>query len=148
MMKYIERVQSFMQMGQPDNDLLVYAPFAYAMHQNLDSRMLQFDINYMDTKMADLAKCVNAIHAAGLDCDYTSEQYLMKTTCVDGQLQTVGGVRYQALVVPVTTNLPDSVQTHLNTLAEQGAKIVYDYSPATLQGLGIKGEPMRGEHGL
>lgn len=148
MMKYIERVQSFLQMGQPDNELLVYAPFVYAMHQNTSSRLLQFDINNMDTRMADLAKCVNAIHASGLDCDYTSEHYLMSTQYVDGQLQTVGGARYQALVVPVTTNLPDSVQNHLEDLAAQGAQIVYDYKKETLKGLGLKSEKLREQYGL
>lgn len=148
MMKYIERVQSFLQMGQPDNDLLVYAPFVYAMYQNTSSRVLQFDINYMDTKMADLAQCVNAIHAVGLDCDYTSERYLMSTQYVDGLLQTVGGACYQALVVPVATNLPDSVQNHLDALAAQGAKIVYDYKKETLRGLGVRGEQLREQYGL
>lgn len=151
LMKYIERVQSFLQMGQPDNDLLVYAPFANAMHKKtgaFSNRLLLFDINNMDTRMAELAKCVDAILSAGLDCDYTSEQFLMSTQFVDGQLQTVGGSRYKALVVPVSTNLPDSVKTHLDELAAQGAKIVYDSDAATLAGLGVKGEQMRSDYGL
>ena len=151
LMKYIERVQSFLQMGLPDNDLLVYAPFAYAMHRNTGdfaNRMVQFDINHMDSRMGELAKCANAILAAGYDCDYTSERFLMTTRFVDGRLQTEGGTRYQALVVPVSTNMPDSVKTHLDELAAAGAKIVYDYSAETLASLGIGNEPLRADWGL
>ena len=151
LMKYIERVQSFLQMGQPDNDLLVYAPFAYAMHKktgDFANRMVQFDINHMDTRMSELAMCVNAIEAAGLDCDYTSERYLMTTTYTDGQLQTAAGTCYKALVVPVSTNLPDSVKSHLDALAAQGATIVYDYKDETLAALNVKGEPLRSSLGL
>lgn len=148
MMKYIERVQSFLQMGEPDNDLLVYAPFVNAMHKTPATRLLQFDINHMDERMKDLAQCVNAILAAGLDCDYTSERLLMQTQLKDGLLVTPGGTSYKALVVPVGTNMPDSVKSHLETLAAEGAKIAYDYTPTTLAGLGIKGEPMRADYGL
>ncbi len=104
LMKYIERVQSFMQMGQPDNDLLVYAPFVNVMHKNAGSfqnRLLLFDINTLDTKMSDLKKCVGALLAAGYDCDYTSDRYLLTTTYEGGRLRTASGTCYKALVVPV-----------------------------------------------
>ena len=148
LMKYIERVQSFMQMGQPDNDLLVYAPFVNAMHKTPSTRLLQFDINHMDERMKDLAQCANAILAAGLDCDYISEALLMKTEVDGGQLVTAGGTTYKALVVPVSTYLPDSVKQHLDELAAQGAKVVYDYKGETLANLGIEGEAMRTDYGL
>ena len=152
LMKYIERVQSFMQMGQPDNDLLVYAPFVNAMHKKTGAfanRLLLFDINNMDARMAELARCVNAIQAAGLDCDYTSEKFLMSTEYVDGLLQTIGGACYKALVVPISTNLPDSVKAHLDALSAQGAKIIYDtIDDVTLASLGTKGEELRSDFGL
>ena len=135
MMKYIERVQSFMQMGQPDNDVLVYAPFANAWRKTTGSfqnRLLLFDINTMGTKMSELEQCVNNLEAIGLDCDYTSERYLMTTSFVDGQLQTAAGTRYKALVIPVGDNLPDSVKNHLDALAAQGAQIVYGRDAAAL----------------
>ena len=151
LMKYIERVQSFLQMGQPDNDFLVYAPFAYVMHKNTGdfaNRMVQFDINHMDSRMGEQAKCVNAIIAAGYDCDYTSEQLLMTTRYVDGKLQTKNGARYHAIVVPVSTNIPDSVQAHLNGLVAAGAKVVYGYDTETLDAIGAANEPLRTDYGL
>ena len=151
MMQYIERVQSFMQMGQPDNDVLVYAPFANAWRKTTGSfanRLLLFDINTLDSKMSELKQYVDNLEVLGLDCDYTSERYLMTTTFTDGQLQTAAGTRYKALVVPVSDNMPDSIKAHLDDLAEQGAQIVYGRSVADLSALTITPEAMRTEMGL
>lgn len=151
MMKYIERVQSFLQMGKPDNDVLVYAPFAYAMHKNsgdYQNMMVMFDINKLSQKMTELEQCVNNLEAMGLDCDYTSEHYLMRTTFVNGMLQTAAGTRYQALVIPVTEYLPDSVKTHIEALRLQGAQIVEGYKTEALSTITAKGEQLRTLLGL
>ena len=152
MMKYIEHVQSFLQMGQPDNDVLVYAPFANAWRKNTGSfanRLLLFDINTMGTKMAELEQCVKNLEALGLDCDYTSEQFLITTTATEGGLQTAAGTRYKALVVPVSDNMPDSIKLHLDDLAAQGVQIVYGRNAADLSALSALGcESMRSDMGL
>ena len=151
MMKYIERVQSFLQMGKPDNDVLVYAPFAYAMHKNsgdFQNKMVMFDINKLSQKMTELEQCVNNLEAMGLDCDYTSEHYLMHTTFVDGMLQTAAGTRYQALVIPVTEYLPDSVKTHIEALRQQGAQIVEGYKADALNAITVQDEQLRTLLGL
>ena len=152
MMKYIERVQSFLQMGQPDNDVLVYAPFANAWMKNTGSyanRLLLFDINTMDTKMAELYQCVNNLETLGLDCDYSSEQFLMTATATgDGGLQTAAGTRYKALVVPTDKNMPDSVKAHIEALAGEGVQIVYGRTAAELAALTVPGEAMRSVMGL
>lgn len=151
MMKYIERVQSFLQTGEPDNDVLVYAPFANAMHKNTGSfqnQLLLFDINTMSTKMSELEQCVNELEKMGLDCDYTSERYLMTTTFKDGMLQTQAGTRYQALVIPISDNMPDSVKTHIENLRQQGAQIVEGRTAAALASLTAQPEAMRTEMGL
>jgi hypothetical protein len=148
MMKYIERVQSFLQMGQPDNDVLVYAPFANAWHKNTGTfkdRLLLFDINSMASKMGEMEQCTKNLDALGLDCDYTSERYLMTTTFTDGLLVTAAGTRYKALVVPIADNLPDSVKTHLDDLQQQGATIIYGRDATALSPLisqSINGEPV------
>jgi hypothetical protein len=50
LMKYITRCQSFLQMGNPDNDFLVYLP-VYDVWNNQKGRLLQFDIHSMEKKM-------------------------------------------------------------------------------------------------
>lgn len=148
MMDYIKRVQSFMQMGQPNNDVLVYAPFANDMTKDTSNKLRLYNINTLSSKMSELETCVNNLERMGLDCDYTSERYLMTTTFVNGKLQTAAGTCYQALVIPVSTNLPDSVKTHIEGLAAQGAQVIYGNKQADLEALTIKPEPLRTELGL
>lgn len=151
MMKYIERVQSFMQMGQPDNEVLVYAPFVNAMHKTTgeyQNMMVMFDINKLTQKMPETEQCVKELEVMGLDCDYTSEQFLMGTTCENGVLKTKAGTCYQALVIPTTANMPDSIKSHIEALRQQGATIVEGYKADQLKVLTIKGEEMRTALGL
>jgi len=150
-MQYATRCQSFLQMGEPDNDLLVYAPFVDAMHKNTgsNSTLLQlFDINTLSQKIPSMVTAVNNIAAAGLDCDFISDALLQEVTAVDGQLQTAAGTRYKALIVPVSTHIPEATQQHLDALKVQGATIVYGNTAADMAALGIAGEPMRTQLGL
>ena len=148
MMDYIKRVQSFMQMGQPDNDVLVYAPFANDMTKDTSNKLRLYNINTLSSKMTELETCVNNLERMGLDCDYTSERYLMTTTFSEGKIQTATGAHYQALIVPVSTNLPDSVKAHLDILAGQGAQVIYGNKQNELSVLTVAPEPLRTELGL
>lgn len=150
-MEYATRCQSFLQMGEPDNDLLVYAPFQDAMHKNTGAnaaRLQLFDINTLSDKIPSMVTCVKNVEAAGLDCDFISDQLLLTTTFVDGMLQTAAGTRYRGLIVPVTTNIPADVQAHLDELKEQGASVVYKNDAASVASYGVQGEELRTELGL
>ena len=151
LMQYATRCQSFLQMGQPDNDVLVYAPFQDAMHKNTGSnaaRLQLFDINTLSQKIPSLPTTVSLLQDAGLDCDFISDALLSTTIYTNGVLQTAAGQQYKALVVPVSTNMPEATKQHLDELAAQGAVIVYGNTAATISSLGLTGEPMRTELGL
>ena len=55
---YITRCQSFLQMGKPDNDFLIYLP-VYDMWDEQPGRLLLFSIHHM-AKLAP--KFIDAIH--------------------------------------------------------------------------------------
>ena len=154
MMQYIERCQSFLQMGQPDNDFLVYAPFTHAWHKGkrdgtlFADKLLTFPIDNLSQKLPDLTKCVTQIEAAGFDCDYISDRLLLNVRCEDGMLVTEGGTRYKALVVPVADYMPTDVRAHLEALASQGASIAWKYDEPTLLALGAQPEELRTKLGL
>ena len=150
-MQYATRCQSFLQMGQSDNDLLVYAPFQDAMHKNTganSARLQLFDINTLSDKIPSMVTSVSNIESAGLDCDFISDALLLTTTFTDGMLQTAAGTRYRGLVVPVTTNMPEAVKAHLDELQAQGATIVYNNDAASLASFGVQGEELRTKLGL
>lgn len=151
MMQYATRCQSFLQMGTPDNDVLVYAPFADAMHKNTGAnaaRLQLFDINTLSQKIPSMPTAVQNIEAAGLDCDFISDALLLTTIYNKGVLETASGQQYKALVVPVSTNMPEATKQHLEALAAQGAKIVYGNTAATIAELGLQGEEIRTQLGL
>ena len=133
--KYIERTQSFMQYGEPDNDILVYLPF-YDMIYEQPGRLVQFDIHSMAERAPKFINSINAIIKAGFDCDYISDRYLMKTHVADGQLTTTGRNQYAAILVPDVRFMPLVTLRKLMDLAQQGAKIVFiGHLPQSAPGL-------------
>jgi len=133
--KYIERIQTFMQYGEPDNDILVYLPF-YDMIYEQSGRLVQFDIHSMAERAPKFIKSIDAIIKAGFDCDYISDRYLLKTNVTDGQLTTTGRNRYAAIVVPDVQFMPLATLQKLLTLSQQGAKIFFvGHMPQSAPGL-------------
>lgn len=98
--KYIERCQSFLQWGLPDNDFLVYLPVRDMWKDNTNSLLLMFDIHSMDKKAPAFIKAINEIDSLGFDCDYVSDRQLAKTTQENGLLKTEGGALYRGLIDP------------------------------------------------
>lgn len=121
---YITRCQSFLQMGEPDNDFLVYLP-VYDMWYEQPGRMLMFDIHGMHKRAPKFIETVNNIMQAGYDVDYISDKYIRSTRVTDGLLQTVGGAKYKAIIIPAVKQMPADVLGKLIQLAEQGAEIVF-----------------------
>ena len=160
LMKYIERCQSFLQLGQPDNDFLVYLPVRDMWHQrgprnddakweNKDRRggedlLMQFDIHTMDEKAPQFIKSILAIDSLGYDCDYISDRQLAKVRIENGLLVTEGGTRYRALIIPSNTTIDSRLQKLLAPLNDY---IIKGESSKAMAKFG-KAEPMKTELGL
>jgi len=153
MLTYIDRCQSFLQMGTPDNDFIVYAPFYDAWHKTTGSsfsnRLLRFEISDIGTKLSTMRTAVNNAISAGFDCDYISDRMLLETTYSDGMIATTGGAKYKGLIVPEYKYMPEKVKAHLDSLQTLGAKIVYATDAATISSFSdATAEEMRTELGL
>ena len=160
LMKYIERCQSFLQLGQPDNDFLVYLPVRDMWHQrgprNDDAKweskdrrggedlLMQFDIHTMDEKAPQFIRSILTIDSLGYDCDYISDRQLAKVRIEDGMLVTEGGTRYRALIIPSNTTIDRGLQ---NLLAPLGDYIIKGESASEMAKF-AKAEPMKTELGL
>ena len=125
-MKYVERCQSFLQWGQPDNDFLVLLPVRDMWSGQQDKLLMQFSIHAMGKLAPDFIKTILAIDEAGFDCDYISERLLMGVTYKDGMLETAAGTRYRGLIIPGSLQLPESVVQHICQLTTQGAPVFYN----------------------
>jgi len=124
MFSYITRCQSFLQMGKPDNDFLIYLPVYDSWHEQ-KGRLLQFDIHSMDKRMPKFIQMVQSIYKSGYDVDYISDQFILSATCEKGKFVTEGGIRYETLILPAVHKMPLEVLKHITKLIEQGAKVVF-----------------------
>ena len=146
-MQYVERCQSFLQMGQPDNDFLVFLPVRDMWQKNPQKLLMQFSIHAMGKLAPEFIQSILEIDRAGFDCDYISERLLMGVEYKDGMLQTAAGTRYKGLVIPGSGHMPESVKAHIDSLKAQGAYIIYGTRAADLMAA-AKPEAMKTECGL
>ena len=146
-MQYVERCQSFLQWGQPDNDFLVYLPIRDMWKKNPDKLLMQFSIHAMGALAPEFRQTILDIDRAGFDCDYISERLLMNVIYKDGMLQTEGGTRYKALIIPGSGNMPEKVKAHIQALQRQGAAIIYGVDN-TAMNKAAKPEAMKSQYGL
>ena len=160
LMRSIERCQSFLQLGQPDNDFLVYLPVRDMWHQrgprndddkeaskdrrNGEDLLMQFDIHTMDEKAPQFIRSILTIDSLGYDCDYISDRQLAKVRVENGMLVTEGGTRYRALIIPSGTTVDDRLQALLGPLA---AYVIKGEHPEAMARF-AKAEPMKAELGL
>ena len=160
LMQYIERCQSFLQLGQPDNDFLVYLPVRDMWHQrgprNDDAKeaskdrrggedlLMQFDIHTMDEKAPQFIRSILTIDSLGYDCDYISDRQLAKVRIDGGMLVTEGGTHYKALIIPSNTTIDTSLKTQIDRLHP----FVIQGEEPVLMARFAKAEPMRSQLGL
>ena len=146
-MEYVTRCQSFLQMGKPDNDFLVYLPIRDMWRQNTGKLLMQFSIHVMGKLAPDFIKTILAIDRAGYDCDYISEKYLLTTSFCDGMLQTAAGTRYKGLIIPDEAAMTEGVRQHIDSLRALGAPVIEGVNPQQMAHA-AKPEPMRTDYAL
>ena len=146
-MKYVERCQSFLQWGQPDNDFLVYLPIRDMWKKNPDKLLMQFSIHAMGKLAPEFIQAILDIDKAGFDCDYISERLLMGCNFVNGGIETAAGTHYKALIIPGSGEMPEKVKAHIEAMKAQGAKVIYGTDVAQMNAA-AKPETMKTEFGL
>ena len=123
MMRYIERCQSILQRGDPDNDFLVYLPIRDMWHKRLKEGekglLMQFDIHKMGEIAPEFIHSILTIDSLGYDCDYISDRQLrnVRIDSSTGTLVTEGGTHYKALIIPTGTTMTDALQSLIAPLS-------------------------------
>jgi hypothetical protein len=146
-MKYVERCQSFLQWGQPDNDFLVYLPIRDMWKKNPDKLLMQFSIHAMGKLAPEFIQAILDIDKAGFDCDYISERLLMGCKVVNGGIETAAGTSYKALIIPGSGDMPEQVRAHIEAMKAQGARIIYG-TDVNAMNAAAKPETMKTKYGL
>lgn len=133
---YVTRVQTVLQSGRPDNDVLLYWPYHDVLHTP-DGLMKQYGVH--DRKWLEgssFETIARELQAAGYGADYISDAQLLQTRAADGALVAPGGGRYRAIVVPATRHMPVETVAHLRALQQAGGGVLYAAIPEDVPGLG------------
>ena len=146
-MEYVERCQSFLQWGEPDNDFLVYLPVRDMWQKRPEKLLMQFSIHQMGELAPEFIQDILAIDKAGFDCDYISDRLLMEVTSSEGMLLTSAGTSYKGLVIPDCNFMPENVKEHIKELEKQGACIIRSTRAEDLSKAACA-EKMKSEDGL
>jgi hypothetical protein len=130
---YIARVQSFLQQGRADNDVMLYYPVhdMWSERGN-EGRLIHVGGGHdVGITQAD----AQALLDAGYSFDFVSDRQLTAVNYAGGALRT-GGLNYKVIVLPETRFVPTETFEKLAALTHAGATVVVRKSlPADVPGL-------------
>ncbi len=133
---YVARVQSILQRGSPDNEVLIYWPAADIWDATTGPLMQQLgvhDVKWLTEKPT--GRLAQKLLNTGYGFDYISDAQLQLTRADAGGLATPGG-RYRVLLVPATRRMPVATLERLAQLARAGAKVIFEALPEDVPGFG------------
>ena len=133
---YITRVQSFLQAGKPDNDVLVYYPIIDRYSEPGRELLQHFDgmeRNFVGTDFEHLSKWMIE---NGYSFDFFSDRQLQNISFSNGKLVS-GGNNHQTILLPANKFITEKSFQKLVALAMSGATILfYKNLPLDVPGLG------------
>jgi hypothetical protein len=131
---YITRVQSFLQKGKPDNDVLLYYPLIDRYSEPGNVLLQHFDgmeKNFEGTNFEHVSKWMLE---SGYSFDFFSDRQLQKFKNAGASIQT-GGNNYQAILLPANKLITNESFFKLMELAKNGATVlIYKNLPADVPG--------------
>jgi arylsulfatase A-like enzyme len=133
--RYVTRVQSFLQSGQADNDVLLYFPFHDALALRGPSLLAHFGQERRDLPGTPFDAAFDTLERRGFAFDLVSDRLLRGVKPQAGALVTQGG-EYKALVLPAGRSIPLETFAHALDLVRAGATLVaYRGLPLDVPGL-------------
>ncbi len=132
--QYIGRVQSFLQQGVPDNEVLLYFP-AYDRYAERGKELLHhFDGEAAPrggaSKVREVAEW---LQEGGFGFDFITDKQLAQVE-LDGREIKAANAKYQVILIPTSEYMPLETLEQLQKLAQQGATIVFQAWPAQVAG--------------
>src|SRR5205809_5892266 len=114
--RYVARVQSILQSGRPDNDVLLYWPLYDNWHDTTGLRS-DFEVQHPgwlhDKPVGAVAR---ELWQRGYGFDYVSDRLLQTSVATPD---------YRAIMVPPTDHMPDETIGRLLDLARAGATVIF-----------------------
>jgi hypothetical protein len=137
MTSYIARVQSILQGGQPDNDVLVYWPI-YDLWNDASGMEKRFAMS--PSKWANDSaggKTAKELIDHGYALDFASDAQLLETEFKDGWGWKTPGSTYRVLLVPPCDRMPVETLHQILKVVEAGATAIFQsHLPSDVPGMG------------
>ena len=135
--QYAARCQSFLQAGQPSNDVLLYLPQSDAYTRPGKVLLQHFDGIEHGFKGLPIEATSELLLAKGFGYDFISDKQLQQVKSTGSALTTSGGASYQTVLVPDAHLMPLLTLENLLRLATNGATVIFQNQvPADVPGLG------------
>ncbi|WP_385890725.1 glycosyl hydrolase [Terrimonas alba] len=135
---YITRVQSFLQKGKPDNDVLLYYPIADRYSEPGNALLQHFDGMEKNFENTDFEHVSKWMLEKGYGFDFFSDRQLQNFTVSENKIVT-GGNSYKTILLPAAKLVPPKSLQKLLELTKRGATILfYKQSPINAPGNAIK----------
>ena len=134
---YITRVQSVLQAGKSDNELLIYWPVydAWNTAKGMDMPLKVHDTDHW-LHPTPFYKNVTSLQKAGYSLDFISDNLLKASTVSEGQISTsVKSSPYKVLIVPKAEIVPVETFEKMLQLANLGATLIIQDLPQDVPGL-------------
>ena len=122
--QYVTRVQSFLQSGAPDHDVLLYYPFYDFAAAPGSGRLAHFGGANAPAQGSAFEAARDLMQRGGFTYDFVSDRQLRDVRLEGTTLVTGGGTRYSAIVLPASRYIPLETFTHVVALANQGARVI------------------------
>jgi hypothetical protein len=136
--KYVERCQSFLQAGQPDNDILLYVPFHDDWMKPGNGTMPHYAVG----GRWPAQEVGRQLLKAGYSFDFISDRQLQRVEPGDGDLFLTDGHDHlygfwKAIVVPETKYIPLETMKKLQRIANSQCTVIFQKAlPSDVSGLG------------
>lgn len=135
---WLARVQSLLQRGAPDNDVLLYWPIHDFFHDGRDPNAMVLPMSVHRIEWFEgqaIGKTAKHLWKGGYAFDYISDKQLLSAESREGSI-CLSGNRYRAIVLPDCKHMPLGVMKKLAALHDAGAAVIFcDRIPDDLPGL-------------
>ncbi|WP_234569818.1 glycosyl hydrolase [Rhodohalobacter sp. 614A] len=133
---YVARVQSFLQSGKPDNDILFYYPIHDQWAEPGPGLLRHFDGGMGESLNGSFLKTgAEELIEKGYTFDFISDAQLQDISLSNGKIES-GDIEYQTIVIPESQFIPLETFNKLIELADNGATIIaYGELPKSVPGI-------------
>jgi hypothetical protein len=133
--EYVTRVQSFLQNGKPDNDILLYYPIVDRYSEPGTELLQHFDGMERNFENTDFEYLSKWMLNNGYSFDFFSDRQLKNFIISKNKIVT-GGKLYQTILLPANKLISEKSLEKLFSLAKNGATIlIYKNLPSDVPGL-------------